>query len=135
MGRRRLKADAPRMLGRHDGTDGRSYRRAWAALTADFGTPGAFTLLRLEMGRVAAGWARYEAAQRVWADARRDSEAPPRKGVRRPSVAEINRLAKRVALEEGSYTAGLDRLRDLAIERKGRIPSPAEVQAALRGGA
>lgn len=54
-GRRRLKAGAPRLLGRHDGTAGRAFRRAYDALAVELG-PFTSPLLRLEAGRVAAAW-------------------------------------------------------------------------------
>lgn len=128
-GRRRLKADAPRMLGKHDGADGRAYRRAWTALVGDFGQPARGSLLRLEMGRVATAWALLEAATRRLADARRLRDEG--KG-RRPSSRDVERAARRQGLADASYSQALEKLRELASERGNGAGDPlADVRRAV----
>jgi hypothetical protein len=114
------------MLGRHDGADGAAFRRAWAALTAEFGMPARASLLALEMGRAALLYVTMMAAQRRLADARRQRDG---KG-RRPSQAQVLRLEKRAALADSSWSAALDRLRDLA----GRRPAPTIADLVQRNG-
>lgn len=129
-GRRSLKAGAPRLLGLHDGRDGRAFRRAYAALEVALGPfpPG---LLRLEAGRVAVAWANLEAATRALAAARRARERG--KG-RRPSVRELERLARRQGLADQTYSQALDKLRELAIGQTRQPRSGAELLALRRHG-
>lgn len=107
-GRRRLRGGAPRMLGKHDGVRGQWYREAWRALVGEFGP---FTALqRLEAGRVAVAWVQVRVATAALEEARwLRSEGHGR----RPSVRDLERLARRRALEDGSYGQALDRLRQL----------------------
>jgi hypothetical protein len=116
-GRKPLVRGAVRVLGLHDGLDGRTFRVGYDALAETFG-PLSTRLLRLEASRAAAAWTRLVAAQRSLAAARRERERG--KG-RRPSVRELERLSRRVGLDDASYTAAVDRLADLA--RTGRPPS------------
>ena len=110
-GRRRLRAGAPRMLGRHDGVRGRWFRHAWTALVAEYGP---FTgLARLEAGRVALAWVNLEAATEALEAARRAREEG--RG-RRPSPHAIERLYRRQGLADQSYSQALTQLRAL-IER------------------
>jgi hypothetical protein len=109
-GRGTLKAGAPRLLGRHDGWQGRAYRRAYDALAAEFGPFGSL-LLRLEAGRAAAAWVNVEAATRALAAARHAREVG--RG-RRPSLHALERLARRQGLADASYAQAKDKLRDLA---------------------
>lgn len=128
-GRRRLKANAPRLLGQHDGRDGRVYRRAYDALESEFG-PFRSQLQRNEAGRVAATWLNLQVSTQALAAARRTRERG--KG-RRPSAQAFERLARRQGLSDGSYAAALDRLRELVGRRNGhgRPSSPAELLAEL----
>src|SRR5258707_10698104 len=68
-GKRRLKAGAVRLLGRHAGAAGRAFRRAFDALAQafDLSTP----LARLEASRVAAAWVNVEVSTRAREAARR----------------------------------------------------------------
>ncbi len=109
-GRRRLKAHAPRLLGRHDGQDGRAYRRAYDSLEADLG-PFTSRLTRFEAGRVAVTMLNLEIATRALAAARRARESG--RG-RRPGPRDLERLARRQGLADQSYTQALDKLRELA---------------------
>src|SRR5262245_76932 len=123
MGRRALAAGAVRMLGSHEGLDGKAYRRAWGALVNEFGAPPAGSLLRLEFGRVAACWVVLEAAQRRLAETRRRRETQK---THRPSEAMVLRLEKRAGLADASYGSAVARLRELAAKRNGHV-SPAEL--------
>lgn len=125
-GRRRLKGDAPRLLGRHDGPAGRAYRRAYDALAQEFG-PFPSPLLRFEAGRVAVAMLNLEYASTALAAARRLRERG--KG-RRPSPREIERLSRRQGLADASYSAALARLRELA-GRDGHGVQP-DLEALLR---
>ena len=109
-GRRRLKAGAPRLLGRHDGPSGRAYRRGYDALEADLGS-FASELVRFEAGRVAVAMLNLETAIRALAAARRARESG--KG-RRPGPRDLERLARRQGLADATYSQALDKLRELA---------------------
>lgn len=108
-GKRRLKADAPRLLGRHDGRDGQRYRRAYAALAEEFG-PFTSALLRFEAGRTAVAMVNLTLATEALATARR---ARDRGKGRRPSPREIERLARRQGVSDASYSAAVAHLREL----------------------
>jgi hypothetical protein len=109
-GRAPLKDNAPRFLGTHEGKPGRAYRRAYDTLAAEFG-PFDRPLLRFEAGRVAIAMLNVEAATRALATARREREQG--RG-RRPSARDLERLSRRQALQDQSYSQALDRLRELA---------------------
>jgi hypothetical protein len=98
-GRRRLRAGAPRLLGRHDGARGRAYRRAFNALAVEF--PLESPLARLEAGRVAVAWCNLEAATEALEAARQSRESG--RG-RRPSPRAIERLARRQGLANADYS-------------------------------
>lgn len=128
-GRRPLKAGAPRLLGNHGGAIGKAYRRVYDALEAELGpfTP----LARLEAGRAAAAWVQLEAAQRALVTAQRTRSTG--RG-RRPSPREIERLARRAGLADGTYSAALDKLREMTrSSRNGGPPPIADLVAAQRG--
>ncbi len=122
-GRRRLRAGAPRLLGRHAGRDGRAYARFYAALEADLG-PFASELVRFEAGRVAVAMLNLEATTRALAAARRARESG--KG-RRPSTRDVERLARRQGLADQSYAQALDKLRALVA----RTPTAPDLDAYL----
>ena len=115
MGRHRLTAGAPRLLGRHDGAAGRAFRRYYDALAGELGPFR--PLVRLEAGRVAVLGVLLEAATHALMAARRDRETG--RG-RRPSVAALERLARRQGLADASYAAALDKLRALVGDRPRR---------------
>ena len=124
-GRRRLKAGAPRLLGRHDGPRGRAYRRCFDALAAEFALDR--PLAQLEAGRVALAWALLQAATESLETARTTREQGQG---RRPSAREIRSLEKRVGLADGTYSAALDKLRELAAEHR-RSGAPGSPEAVL----
>lgn len=105
-GRHRLKAGAVRLLGRHDGEDGRAFRACYDALVAELGSFDR-PLLRLEASRVAVAWTHLVTATRALAAARRAREQG--KG-RRPSAREIERLSRRQGLADATYSQALDKL-------------------------
>jgi hypothetical protein len=109
-GKRRLKADAPRLLGKHDGEAGRAFRRHYDGLEAELG-PFRSHLLRFEAARVAVAGVNLEAATRALATARRARESG--KG-RRPSPRDLERLSRRQGLADATYSQALDKLRALA---------------------
>lgn len=115
-GRTPLKNGAPRLLGRHDGREGRSYQRCYEALAATFNltTP----LLRLEAGRVAALRVQLEIATANVMEAQRQRRLG--KG-RRPNVREVERLSRRAGLLDASYERALERLKELAAKPR---PAP-----------
>jgi hypothetical protein len=86
----------------------------------------------MAMMRTASRWVVLVAAERALADTRRARLEG--KG-RRPSQREVDRLAKRAALEDASYQAALDKLREL-VTLNGHAPSPdallAQAHEALR---
>jgi hypothetical protein len=124
-GRRGLTRGKPRLLGKHDGWQGREYARGYADLEAEL---GAFTgLRRFEAGRVAAARVNLVAAQRALAEARRTHE---RGRGRRPGARELEKLARRVGLADGTYSQALDRLRELVGPRT--TPSLRDLVAAQR---
>ena len=116
-GKRRLKAGAPRLLGRHDTADGRAYRRSWSALVAEYGQPPRGSLFALEMGRTAVAWSQLEAATLSLADVRQRRE---RGHGRRPSSRDVERAARRQGLADGSYASALDKLRAMVAAQPGR---------------
>jgi hypothetical protein len=127
-GRGRIKGGFTRMLGRHDGWEGRAFGRArddlMAAFTLDTG------VLRFEASRVAMLRVQLEAANRALVEAQRKR----RKGKgRRPNARRIEQLSRRLGLADGSYAQAFERLKEMAEAQK-RPPSPADVVRQLRGG-
>jgi hypothetical protein len=107
-GRRRLRAGAPRLLGRHDGARGRAYRRAYSALEAEFDLTS--PLAKLEAGRVSLNWCHLQTATESLEAARRAREEG--RG-RRPSPRTIERLARRQGLANADFSQALAALREL----------------------
>ncbi len=125
-GRKPLARGAPRLLGYHGGTDGHLYAAAFAALAEQYG-PFTLRLVRMEAGRTAAAWVRFVLAQRALTAARRERERG--KG-RRPSAQALERLSRRVGLEDASYAQALEKLRALAQRNgDGKPTSGAELLA------
>lgn len=110
-GRRRLRAGQPRLLGKHHGAAGAAFRRWWAALCSELGEPARGSLIAMEMGRTVLALMRAETSARSMIEAQHQRDTG--RG-RRPSAGLVNRLVKRAALDEGSASAMLDRLRTLA---------------------
>jgi hypothetical protein len=109
--RHRLKGGLPRALGRHDGAQGRAYRRFYAALAQEFGPFASESFLALAAGRVARLWLELDAAALALAEARRARQTG--KG-RRPSETRVERLANRHRVADSAYAAALTELRELA---------------------
>lgn len=116
-GRRRLPAGKPRLLSRHDGWRGVAYCRAYAELVEALGEP-ASGLLRFEYGRVALARVNLLEASRALDAARWARERG--KG-QKPSAVRLERLQRRQALQDGSYSQALAHLRDL-VGRNGHGP-------------
>jgi len=104
----------PRLLENHRTASAAAVRRFWTALVAEFGEPAHGSLKAIEMGRAAMALLRADEATRAWIDAQHQRDTGKGK---RPTAAAVARLQKRVALEEASATALLDRLRALAGPR------------------
>jgi hypothetical protein len=125
-GRRRLRAGAPRLLGKHDGLRGKWYRECWAALLAEFGALEG--LRRLEGGRVAVAWVQLRQATAALEEARRG--ASEGRG-RRPGARDLERLARRQGLADASYSQALDKLTVLCQPHR-KTPTPADLVERLR---
>ena len=106
-GKRRLRGGRPRLLSRHDGLEGRIYARAYAAYEAEYG-PFTSAMARLEAGRLAVAWCNVVATTSALDEARRQRRLG--RG-RKPNQVRIERLSKRQALSDKSYTEALDRFR------------------------
>src|SRR5262245_23154936 len=128
-GRRRLPGGLPRLLSDHNTLEGRHYRRAYQGLEAEYG-PFTSVVVRFQAGRAALLAVNLTAASRALDPARRQRTTGQG---RRPSERRIGRLARRVGLEDGSYQAALDRLRELTAAAR-RPVSLAEVIAARKAG-
>jgi hypothetical protein len=128
MGRHRLRAGKPRLLGKHNTVRGRWYGEAWAALREEFGELTG--LARLEAGRVAVAWVNWRVAAETLEAARRAREV----GVgRRPSTAQLERLARRHGLADKSYRQAMDVLRTAAVRGQATPVSGLELLARGRG--
>lgn len=126
-GRRRLSAGKPRLLGKHDGREGKWYGECWAALSDIAPLSG---LLRLEAGRVCVAWVQFRAATEALQAARRTRRDA--KG-RRPGGPDLERLARRQGLADGSYSQAFDKFLAL-VDRcgKSRATSPADLVERIR---
>jgi hypothetical protein len=125
-GRRRLSAGMVRSFDRHDGHEGRVYRREWHAHAPDCDLTHAPT--RLQLAEVCAAAVDKDASTRALTAAR---QLRRRKAGRRPSEQAIARLAKRRGLDAVAYAAALDRLRALVAAQR-RTPTSAAELLALR---
>jgi hypothetical protein len=124
-GRHRLRAGAPRLLGRHDGRRGRWFGEGWRAVRAEFGELGG--LARLEAGRVCVAWVQFRTATEDLEQARRQREAG--RG-RRPSARLLERLARRQGLADTTYAQAVEKLRALvASNGHAKTPSLADYLA------
>ncbi len=111
-GKRLLLDGAPRLLGNHNTAAGKRFRRCYAALVERYG-PFPDQIVRMEAARCAAAWVEYQASTGQLAEARRKlSDARGRYGQGWNPTA-IQRLAKRVGLNDATYAATLRRLEEL----------------------
>jgi len=116
--RRLLKGRAPRLLGNHAGREGKAYRAAFDSLEAQYG-PFQNDVLRFEAGRTAVARMQFERATQELNAAQRKRRIG--RG-RRPNAQQIERLARRQGLADGTYAAAMKRLEDLAA----RVHRPAD---------
>jgi hypothetical protein len=111
-GRRRLRAERPRVHSREDGRTGLIGRSVWAALREEYDVRRG---LALELARrVIAAAVNADHSTRVLEAARR---ARMTGTGRRPSPRDIERLARRQGLDEAAYGQALAQLRELAGQR------------------
>ncbi|MBI2526596.1 MAG: hypothetical protein HYY95_07905 [Candidatus Rokubacteria bacterium] len=113
----------------HRGPLARGYRHGYLALLAGLGIDGD-ALLRREAARVALLSLRAGEAARVWAELVEQRRAG--RG-RRPSPRQVERAARRAALDDASAAQALATLRALAARGRRSAVDPA--LARLRGGA
>lgn len=106
--RHRLKGDLPRALGRHDGAQGRAYRRFYTALAQEHGPFPKDSLRAYQAAQVASLWLSFVAATEALTEARRKRDTD--RG-RRPSARRIDRLEHRQQVASRSYTESLTALR------------------------
>jgi hypothetical protein len=128
-GRSRLAGGLPRVFPDHRAALARAYRQEFEALGATLALDGD-PLLQREVARVAFLAIRAQESARRWA------VAVERRRVgrgRRPSSRAVERAARRAALDDASYAAAVDRLRDQAGNgHSRRVPTPAELLAGLQ---
>jgi hypothetical protein len=126
----RLRSGLPRLLPDHRGIEGRLYRESYRALIAEFGAP-ASDLDRLELARVAALSAQAQLAMRALLSGTQTRRVG--KG-RKPNARQIERLARRQGLADGSYVQALEKLRERVAAAQRRKPKTgAELLAQIRG--
>jgi hypothetical protein len=114
-------------LGYHGGAPGKSYRRVYDGLEAEFGP---LTVLgRLMAGRCAASWVELEQATRALSAARRQRTEGR---WRRPSAQAVERLARRAGLADSTFSQAFDKLQALGAERRRRPASIASLVAASK---
>lgn len=118
-GKRRLIGGAVRVLGDHSGAEGAAFRRCYAALVERYGE---FTtkLLRLEASRVAVAWVNWADATKALSAARRHRA---KERGRRPGSRDVERLARRQGLADGSYQLALNRLEEMAAQARKQPPA------------
>ena len=114
-GLHRHEADLARMLGAAGVRDRREFSYCRRALVAEYGLPPLTSLVRMAMLRVATRWTSLVAAERVLAETRAARMEGRGKG--KPSQREVDRLAKRAALEDASYQGALVSLKQLVGPR------------------
>jgi hypothetical protein len=117
MASRKLLANgAPRLLGNHNTVAGRRFLRAYQALEERYG-PFPDQLTRMEAGRAAHAWQELEASTEQLAEARRKlSEARGRYSPAWNPQA-IQRLSKRVGLNDATYAAAV-RLEEMTAKQR-----------------
>lgn len=106
--RHRLKGDLPRVLGRHDGAQGRAYRRFYVALSREHGPFPKDSLRAYQAAQVAVSWLEFVAATEAVTEARRKRDTDLG---RRPSAQQIDRLEHRLAVASRAFAEALDALK------------------------
>ena len=128
-GRRRLRAGAPRLLGKHDGVRGKWFRECWVALTEEYGSLDG--LRRLEAGRLCVAWVQVRQATAALEEARRTAAT----GLgRRPGARDLERLQRRLGLANLSYSQGLEKFTERMAAQPRRPRTGADLLAELRKG-
>lgn len=102
--RHRLKGDLPRALGRHDGAQGRAYRRFYTALAQEHGPFPKESLRAYQAAQVASLWLSFVAATEALTEARRRRDTD--RG-RRPSARAIDRLEHRQQVSNRAFSEAL----------------------------
>ena len=111
-GRKPLQRGARRLLGHHGNVEGRSFRACYDALLGELGP---FSVLQaMEASRVAANWVALEQATKAHALARQKRVSGRGK---KPSARDVERLARRQGLADGTYSTSLERLRALVASK------------------
>ena len=131
-GLHRREADLARMIGSAGARDRKEFAYCRRALVAEYGLPPQTSLVRMAMLRVATRWTSLVAAERVLAETRAARMEGRGKG--KPSQWEVDRLAKRAALEDGSYQAALMSLKQLVGPKPAPVSGEALVAAASVSG-
>jgi hypothetical protein len=108
-GKRPLKRGAYRLLGHHGGVEGKAFRRFYDALEAAYG-PFSTALVRFEASRTAVAAVQVERTTRELVAAQRKRRIG--RG-RKPNERQVERLARRQGLADGSYAAAVKRLEEL----------------------
>ena len=125
-GKRALKGGVPRVFGNHLSHDGRSYSRAYQDLEIAFG-PFTSNHVKFEASRVAVLRLQWE----HWTKELATAQGKRRNGRgRRPSPREVERLARRQGLADGSYAAALQRFEGL-VKRTGGQDLARDIQSAM----
>ena len=101
------------MLDNHGGVEGKSFRRAYDALEAQFG-PFLNEFIRNEAGRCALAWVQLQRASRELVLLQRKRRTG--RG-RKPNERQIERLARRQGLADGSYQSAVRRLEELVARQ------------------
>ena len=112
-GRRLLKNGAPRLLDNHAGREGRDYYRAYTALEQMFG-PFLNEFIRNEAGRCALAWVQLQRASRELVAMQRKRRTG--RG-RKPNERQIERMARRQGLSDGSYQSAVRRWEELVARQ------------------
>ncbi len=125
---RPLLNGAPRLLGNHRGRTGKRYHACYTALAERYG-PFSDQVLRMEAGRCAAAWVEYMASTQQLAEARAKLQAARGRHAGSWNAQAIQRLSKRVGLNDATYSAALRRLEELTAHT--RSPDLAQQAAAM----
>jgi hypothetical protein len=119
----RLSARIPRALGLHLGDEGNQFTFRFGALAEHYG-PFSTRLERLEAARVASLGVQLDLATAALVNAQRKR----REGRgRKPTVQQIERLARRQGLADTSYAASLARLEELVAAKPRPVPKITEL--------
>jgi hypothetical protein len=112
-----LRDGVPRILGNHHGRLGRSYRKAYLALAERFG-PLPDQVAKMECSRAAAAWVEYEASLQALTAARIKLNGAKGRYAKSWSPQAVQRLSKRVGLNDSTYSAAVRRLEELTARTR-----------------